>query len=206
MLTVVTPATTYRLTTVERAKIQLGFPDSQDDLVDQLIDHVSEAIARYCNRVLAREEVLETLRSPRSPIMLRRYPVVSVEAITPYGGTALLTTQYEYDSESGILRRLSGSCEIPWYCGVIEIEYTAGYLMPGEDGANLPSDLELAAIRALSFNMSRNSINPVVRSETVEGVGSITYATGGSATSISMSEIGPDAERLARPYRRMLLA
>ncbi len=60
VLIVIAPATSNRLTTVNRARALLGFDNPDDAAVDVLIDKASEAIAEWCRRPFALETVRET--------------------------------------------------------------------------------------------------------------------------------------------------
>jgi hypothetical protein len=78
MITVVTPATSRRLTTVTRAKAVLNFPASEHERVYTLIGHASDVIAGFCERQFALETVKETfLGGFSSGLFLSRLPVVT---------------------------------------------------------------------------------------------------------------------------------
>ena len=57
-VTVLTPASTFRLTTLEAVMAEIIFED-QILFVESLIDQVSSAIARYCGTIFAQQRYRE---------------------------------------------------------------------------------------------------------------------------------------------------
>jgi hypothetical protein len=91
MLVVTDPAISHRLTTPEAVRMELSLRDWSDrEQLEALIDQASAAVRTWCNRTFALEGVRETLRLPIRiwPLMLTRWPVVSIASITE-DGTAL---------------------------------------------------------------------------------------------------------------------
>jgi hypothetical protein len=161
---ILTPAARVDLLTLDEAKLLLGIPasDTSGDAQLQLLISVNSAtIARLCNRVFAREEVLEIWRefragSPMPPtgspyysgpylppawndnhrIFLSHWPVeaADIESVeAPAGsGTFLDPSEYEIEELSG---KLSIYTAIPW-SEPVAVTYWGGYLLP--DDAPLP--------------------------------------------------------------------
>lgn len=147
-LTVVTPAATVALTTLDAVKPGLDVGDGDDAALTDLIGQASAAIVTYTGRTFGREVVQEVVRlhRPVTGIVLERAPVVSVSAVME-GAATLSTTDYEADLKAGIVRRLSSSgCYRTFDAGTVTVSYTAGWLLPGEDGRDLPADIEGAAV------------------------------------------------------------
>ncbi|GLK67012.1 hypothetical protein [Hansschlegelia plantiphila] len=201
MLTVVTPATSRRLTTVEhvRADLGLGAANPSGDVLTRMIDQASQAIVTFCRREFARETVREVFRRPGSAdILLERDPVISITSAAADGG---LLDPLAYEIERGELYRLQGDRRIGWRFRSLTIEYVAGYKLPGEEGTDLPADVELAAIRLVGAALSTQGRDPLIKSEDVDGVSAITYWVPGSQSTLA----SPEAELLLKPYRRMLI-
>ena len=180
MLTVVTAATSRRLTTVEAVKATLGITGAdQDAQIGALIDRASGMIASYCRRVFACERLRQRFeRTYATTITLARFPVAVRSVSTD--GAALGIDAWAVDSEAGLLERLGpGGCGRPWLGNATVAEYDAGYQLPGQAAVEgvppLPADIEGACITlvsALRFSASRD---PMLRSESTENVGSASW-------------------------------
>lgn len=190
ILTVSVVAASTRLTTLETVKTALGITDDANDVqIDDQIERVSAEIAKYIgvragadgNVTLGRETVVETFRGvcAAEVLLLSRFPVSSLTSVVA-DGTTLAGTDYELDAATGMLYRLSGDHRCHWYGTKIVFTYVAGWLLP-EDGTNrnLPQDIEDAAIAAIAASNSMRGRDPMLRSETVVGVGSQEYAVSG---------------------------
>lgn len=176
-LTVVTRATTLRLTTRERMKLELPtIPASSDDeLLDALIDAATGAVQAYCNRAgvpFARQAYTETLGAfGDTHMMLKGTPIVVVSSVLLDG--AAVTDYTVEDAAAGLLNRrfsffataqrwpgLGGRQSFPAFGSPIpgaeelrySVSYVAGHLMPGQD---LKSKTTISAATAdNSFNDS----------------------------------------------------
>ena len=205
MLTVITPADHHRLTTVSTVKADLGITgNGDDDWLADAIDRASAVIRRWCRRTFAVETVRETFRLDRHrpDLVLSRFPVVTVSAVT-VGGTALDASEYEADADKGILYRLDANRRfICWPNDVIEVTYSAGYIMPSEHERTLPEDVEKAAIMLCKVDYFARTRDPLVKAESIEGVIRTDYWVGGFG---SGSGLPPDVEMLLQPYRVVTL-
>ena len=199
MLTVVTPANSTRLTTLERARALLSFPPGQDALALRSIDVASAIVADWCRRPFARETVRETLPiCPGDSILLARSPVTSFMSVVQ-GETTLDPAEYAYDAELGRLYRQDAAGYLFRWWGPLAITYVAGYTLPADSGTwTLPLPVERAAILLAGAALSTTERDPLVRTETVEGVGSTTWWVPGASGLPS-----PEAESLLQPYRRV---
>jgi len=192
MLTIITPAAATDLTTVAAVKGELGITD--------LIRQASGAIATHCGRAFASERVRETIRlsAPAPSITLSRWPVTAVQAVV-VGGTALAPDAYEVDPDTGILTRLDGfGLTVPWPTGSIAIEYTGGFILPGQDGRTLPHDIERACLDTVAATWNARGRDPLVRSEKAFDVLATSYLVDG------FTGLPPSAMGLLAPFRRRL--
>lgn len=212
MLVVTVPATNHRLVTLEVVKAELRVTGtSEDDFLGNAIDRASAAIERWCNRVFAVETVRETFARSQlagfhmpafgnssDSLVLTRWPVVSLVSVTE-SGSALATSAYEFDPASGLLYRLgNGGLRRPWMNGAAVVEYQAGYVLPGDDGRDLPADIERAAVMLVKAEWFARDRDPLVKTEDVTGVLATTYWVGGIPGG---GTLPPDVEGLLSPYR-----
>src|SRR5262245_20264140 len=138
--TVVTqPATNFGLMTLEDAKLALDIPagdTSADAALTHQIEVQSGFIASMCNRVFAKEGVIETYRKcAAQEIFLNRWPVkpADVVEITDNGSPVSYAgdypddpSAYQLDSNSGMIFRVDG------WTGPTVATYAGGYTLPTE--------------------------------------------------------------------------
>lgn len=214
MLTVVTPATSTRLTTV--ANVRAEFPSitvsvASDGQVNRWIDRASQMAVDYCNRPFAAEVVKQTeWPCGESRIVLERTPA-SALAVTVDGVSLVAGTDYHHDTRRGCLYRLSDGRPSVW-TGTGVLDYTAGYIVPGEVGENLPGNVEAAVLLWIaSFVASQSSATSTasggLKREVIEGVGTFEYYQEGSTSETSASSSSadrPTPESLLAPFRRIV--
>ncbi|MCL6499005.1 MAG: phage gp6-like head-tail connector protein [Firmicutes bacterium] len=136
------------LSTLDRAKKHCGvFDTAQDDYVMLLLSAASDACESYCRRSFRKQSYTEITgaKDGSKYLVLRNYPILSVEQVTLDSGDI---TDYEFSSDnSGMLYRSTG-----WPCGprTVNVTYTAGYVLPGEEtpeeSLTLPAAIELACL------------------------------------------------------------
>lgn len=186
MITVTTPAASTELATLAAVKNDLAITGSADDAtLESLIDQASAAITTWCNRVLARETVTETFRLGRkvSSLILTRLPVGTINSVAE-GADTLVSTDYEVDSEPGILRRLDAAGGyMDWPGVVIAVGYDAGYLLPRDAGTTLPGDIERAAITLVTRLWHLRGRDTTVKSVSYANKSDIAFGIGGIADS-----------------------
>lgn len=206
MLTIITPATATRLTTV--ARVREEFPSITVDLasdgqVERWIDRASAMAVRYCNRPFAQDVVRQVeFAGGESRILLERTPATDL-AVTLDGAALVLGTDYHHDAKRGALYRLTGGRPGVW-AGMVQIDYKGGYVVPGEFDATLPGDVEYAVqLWVASFAVSMPSVTSsgtIKRESILNGLVDITYAdaagTGGAA-----AQAQPEIADLLAPYR-----
>jgi hypothetical protein len=128
---VIKPADDVSLITLYEAKVALRITeDTYDELLEQVIKWASGEIATLCNRVFARETVIETFYELEnvSRIYLSRWPVKEITAIDNDGTSLTSGVDYSLDKNSGKLTMVSTGT---WYAP-FSVAYTGGYLLPFE--------------------------------------------------------------------------
>jgi Phage gp6-like head-tail connector protein len=187
VFTVLTPAATHDLTTLEIVKEELNvLDDDSDSRLARWITQSSDYIERWCNRVFCQEVVSELWRTsywgwggyadhlgphggssePR-PLLLRRYPIVQIESITDQG-TVLDPSTYEVDAENGRVWRLTddGSTRMHWWGTPLSVVYTGGW--DGPD--NMPPALQQACLDLIKIRQDTRNRDRLQRSQTIPGV------------------------------------
>jgi hypothetical protein len=154
----------------------------------------SGTVRAYCNRDFTYDEEDEIIVYPRGTVglVLPEIPVYDVSAVTLIASdsteTDLVLGDWYVDGDSGILYRVSSTGIYPWHWGWyeypvpaarVQVTYSHGYVMPGEDAIegveDLPPELSLAAMSMASRNvMTTASGGQAVRTKTV-GSFSVTY-------------------------------
>ena len=189
LLTVVTPATTYDLVSLDVIKDELGITDTTSDLrLARWITESSQMIAAYTQRVWALESLSEMFRMPvkmntsgyRHQLRLTRYPIVAVTTVVEDDIYSLTQgVDFEVDPASGLLYRLfqggvpDGELAWTWHRRKVVVTYSAGYALP--DGA--PSLLQQAAQMMIKGRQANRTTDPTLRSYVIPGVIEKTFAT-----------------------------
>lgn len=173
ILTVITAAETYDLTTVARVKRELGITDNDSDaFLADLVHEESSSFADLCQRVLASETVSELFRyngSPEGRLVLSRRPVTAIASVSE-AGSEIDTSLYEFNANSGILYRVNTS----WTATGTEVVYTGGYVLL----TTLPRKIEAAVITMVKNRWFSRSRDPSVRVRDIPDVGRWEYWVG----------------------------
>lgn len=188
MIEVLERAQSKRLTTLDALKTELGITDtSEDELLDHLIDQASALVETYCNRCFAKQTYREIIPGYGNLYLaLSVRPVVSVKSVKRDG---VAITDYYLDSpNSGLLYRRVGwgwSPKILWgltwhvepnsELANYEVEYTAGFVLPGNPDRTLPADIEKACLDIAKTWYLENKQGNGIQSESL-GDYSVTYA------------------------------
>ncbi|WP_182422306.1 hypothetical protein [Aureimonas sp. ME7] len=170
MLTVVDPSESKALTTLEAVKRELGAPD-QDALLMEMILRASATVETLCGRSFARERVRETSSGVvrlGGSVTLSRWPIVEIHSVTANGAEM---EDDRYDLDHGVLTGAFGR---------VVVEYTAGYVLPGQDGRDLPHDIERVVIELAKNDWHSRSRDMSIRSEDVDGVSNLSFFGSGS--------------------------
>lgn len=209
IVSVTTPAPSYNLIDIMTCKTLLGISNTAQDAVLALwIANASAAVRNFCNNPFVIETLTETYWAPRDgwpgsvradtqPLQVSRWPVTNVtsvvETITGTPTTLVQGTDYLLDAANGQLLRLD-TFGYPrgWRPNQVAIVYAAGY-------PTIPSDVSDAVTRLVRGALFSQSRDPTLKSETVPGVYSASYAAGMGAT--PGSGFPPDVVDLIDNYR-----
>lgn len=218
ILTITAPASSARLTTVATARTRMELVDkSKDELLGDYIDQASAAVVRHCNRgAFGRETLSEAFRfggadlnryahhHRPSVIQLTRYPVASIASVTEDSDAPLTAVDYEADLRAGQLFRLDGNDFRRRWCASrkVVVAYTAGYLLPGEVGRNLPSEIEDATLRLVKAAYFAGNRDPLVKVDETVGVERQEYWVGAVGEN---GALPPDVAALLSPYVERLI-
>jgi hypothetical protein len=199
MITVITPPTSNDLTTVAAAQRELQLPVSESTpVIEALIRQASIMCARYCGRAegFGRATVRQTERLTRGAacIILERDIAPAVAAVTEAGVT-LAATDYELDGS--LLYRLSGDHRASWSPATVVVTYAAGLTLPG----SVDGDLERACLATMQALYSARGRDPMLRSESADGVGSMSYLDPRAGA----EAVPPIAAGLLAPWLRLTL-
>lgn len=170
------------LTELATVKAELGLTGTDSDtLLTRYINEASAAIEGFCNRVFGTQGYVDTFRQPCGVrrLILSASPVTAVASAVE-DGVALTAADYELsDAAAGFLDRLDGEDGLSWWAAAkIVVTFTAGYVMPGSDGRNLPYDVEGACIELVKARYHAQARDPALRSEDVDGVYAASYREG----------------------------
>jgi hypothetical protein len=172
-------------------------------MLDTIIRQVSDLVSKECGvtrsgvsiPTLRQETIVETIRfseDEASLILARRF-VGAISSITE-NGTALDPAFYSVDKAAGLIQRLdSNGAEIDWSISPVVVTYTAGF-------SSVPEDLKLATIRAIHEQISASSRDPLLRSESVDGISRFDYWVNGASAS-STSSLSPGVLAMLSDYR-----
>lgn len=182
ILTVTQAATNRALVSLESIKAELGIEDTESDtLLTRMIREASAAVESYCGRVFALQEYRQDVRLSASgqTLILRQWPIVAVDSVTESGVELTEDVSFEVDGEKGFLHRIAGTSRACWSaCGKIRVEYTAGYILPGDTGDDLPADVERAAAELVKLRWFSRDRDPTIARESVPEVYDVTFAGG----------------------------
>lgn len=162
------------LTTLTVVKAELNITDGTSDAaLERLIARASGVISTYCGRDFGVRETTDAfgaaVRDVAEPLILSRYPVVSVESVSA-SGSDLAPDTFICEEEAGLLHRLATSgAQCSWRRDIpVTVTYRAGY-------ETIPSDLEAVALTLITAAWSLGGRSFGVRSEATEGVGRTEY-------------------------------
>ena len=150
------------LTTLERMKLMLGLSDIEDEktdmIVEMLVNRASSWIERQIGRHLGKKTYLQWYDADgQQKLVTEEYPIISVDYVKQQGE---LVDPHSYDysqtGDIGVIYRDEGWLKAGWRRGlandivaskrIIEVKYTAGYVLPKDatedEPQTLPADLE----------------------------------------------------------------
>ncbi len=150
------------LTTLERMKMMLGLPDVTDErtdlIISLLINRASSWIERQTGRHLGKKVYRQWYDADgQQELVTDEYPIIEVEYVKEQG-KLVDPSQYDYSQTGnvGVIYRDEGWLKAGYRRGlaydmvapkrVIEVSYTAGYVLPKDatedNPQTLPADLE----------------------------------------------------------------
>jgi hypothetical protein len=189
LVTIVTPPAQTALTTVATVKAELGTQTASALLrLPALIEQASGLITGYLGRELARATIQETIiwgadfGIAQQQLVVSRPPVATLTSVSFDGVLQDLST-IDFDQASGLMYRHAYAYNLDYninpgygYGYRTDVVYDGGYLLPGQSNRDLPYAIERACIDitlALWHRSARG--DPMIRSESVDGIGSTQY-------------------------------
>jgi hypothetical protein len=204
MLTVITPATSQALVSLDTVKAELEVSGAGDDaMLTSLIRQTSDEISSFCDRVFILETVRETFvlddviwferhwRSAGEPLLVQRRPVVEVLSLAE-DGVLVSPSEYETDLQRGRIWRNRDGLRTGWFARRVTVEYRGGYAPTA-----IPGALERAALDLIKRSYYQRTRDPNLRSEEVPGIISQTFTT----TSSEQTQAGVPADIADRLWR-----
>lgn len=176
-ISVTTAASDFDLIGLLDVKEELGITSTtSDSKLQRWITATSQRFASICNTVFPEQVYSERFRLGahahagyfRGPLLLRRQPVTAILSITEDDTALVEDTDFETDLESGLVYRLSAGNRYRWHASAVNVSYSAGYYP-------IPADLADAVITIIRHRWATSGRDPLLRSQTIEGVGSEAY-------------------------------
>lgn len=218
VVTPVASAALRRLTSAANVRAVLFESDTADDtLIGTIIDRVSGRFAWYCG--LARDAAgtpptfgRETLRATfdassafcavaeRELKLPWRVPVTSISSVTEDGST-VSSSEYRIKAGGFVERLDSDGNPSYWSAGKIVVQFIAGWDLSSV--ANVPPEVEGAAIEQVKLEYLAADRDPAIASEAVPEVYSARFNVAGSEA-LGKSGLLFSAEAALTAYRRMV--
>ena len=150
------------LTTLERMKLMLSLDDTADESTDMIVELLINKASAWVERQLGRHLGKSTYHqwydaNGHQELVLIEYPIISVESIKE-DGQLVNPDRYDFGQTAniGVIYRDDGWLKAGYNHGlsfdqiatkrVIEVNYTAGYVLPKDatedEPQTLPADLE----------------------------------------------------------------
>lgn len=195
--TVVTPATSYDLTSVEFALDDLGLDEAENNaMLKRWITQASKAASTYCNRIFQVETVKDEywLDQCLPLLQLSRFPIKPASTMTVIedATTLTVTTDYRINYDTGQLLRMDGSgYHMDWVGCLVSVQYQAGYV-------TIPEDVADAVLRMVRARWHARKRDPNMRQESIPGLRDVTYWVPGPGENGNMT---PDVIDILDNYR-----
>lgn len=189
---VITPAASHNLTTLSNIQLILNEDNDATEILTLFLQQATADIESYCDRVFVSEVMRDTFSVWGRPmtLLLARGPVTAISSITD-GVATLTSSDYQISKSGREIRRLDGSGGLSvWIGPTVVVNYTAGFVLPGNSNPTLPADVEAAAIDLVRLAWQGRSRNPSIRSESVDNVYSVTYASSDSGGLLTQDVTG----------------
>lgn len=205
---VITPAESSDLVSLQSVKDYLNITDDNQEMsLKGLISRASSNFTRFLGRPLALQVYRERqhIRGRVPGVNLSRGPIAAIQSIT-VDGKPWISPLDECDVDREHARILS-TAFLPsshlrgvWCC-VVEIVYTAGYLLteqsvPVDCGTllsvsaqNLPAAVAGGCLTTIQMLNAASARDPLLKSESIQGVGSASWGVLDAAA----GSLSPDA-------------
>lgn len=167
MLTVVTPAASRDLATLETVKAELGLTTGDDDAyLSAAIRQASGEVEEWTGRVFTVETVRETLvvNRPASDLPLSRFPIQSVSSVT-LDGVEIDLDLVLVDGPTGLLSRSRSR-----WRGNVVVTYAAGF-------PTIPAPVERAVVALVVSRRHARGRDPALESRDVIDIETVSYWT-----------------------------
>jgi hypothetical protein len=179
-------------------KLQWDITSEPDATVAALIADAQALIEAHVGRPLESATHTATLDGGRVAYFLRNWPVTAVSSLSEDGVVLTVDDDFKFYPNGKLIRVSASGFQILWKTyklAAIEVEYTGGY-RPSTAAPPGTHDSELehlgsvcAEVVARAFRLgAKNAAVPVsagaggVQSVTLDGRGTVSYATGGGET------------------------
>ena len=185
-------------TLMELVKEMLGIchnDTSQDPMLCLYIEMACSAAELYIDNKIVRQSVTERIAHPYNPVPLRYWPAGEPTAAASDGDDVL--DMYSTFVQDGITWVTTSTCGKDKSCCFkqLDITYDAGY-------DPIPANAAYAlAATAVGYSKNAGNVSGAVSKEVVNGVGSITYDTGGDSES-NVGVMTPTSIAVLELYRR----
>jgi hypothetical protein len=197
--TLVTPATERKLVTLDDLREQLRVRPgdvANDAWYTKVIARCSLAAERYCNRVFAQQEYLDTFLAgavgmANEPLILSQAPVDPATLETTLDGSVLDAAGYALQPLVGHLWRIGDATSWSNTSGLV-VAYSAGF-------TEIPADVQQAVLDLCTMENAGRGRDPMLRARESAGTGREEFWVGGVPGS---SLLPQDIASLLNPYRR----
>jgi hypothetical protein len=214
-VTILIPATAKALTNLQNVRGDLGLASDtpSDTQIQRFIAQASSRAATFCRRTFGRETVRERFGCQVPDcggalgLPLDRAPLVRILSVSVDG---VVMADGSYETDDRFLYRLQDGERRGWTGRSVVVDYEAGWLLPSEArgtppttiAPDLPPDVERAIIQLVGVAISAGGRDAMVKSQSVEGIGSTDWYVQGASASLPH----PEAEAALSQYRRLHFA
>ena len=163
--------------TIELLRARAGVPDGTKDVeLEAAFDAAFSTIETYLDRALMLSPDTLTTDMPVSHVLVRRWPIVTVDSVT-WNGQAVTAGSYWFNASAGEIL-----FAFPRGCPPLVVNWTGGY-------DTLPPDLVWAVLATFDQAWLTDPASgaqqgavaaPGVQKAAITGVGSFDYGSGGS--------------------------
>ena len=196
---VVTQATERKLVTLDDLREQLRVRPgdvANDAWYTKVIARCSLAAERYCNRVFAQQDYLDTFLAgaagqANEPLILSQAPVDPATLETTLDGAVMGASGYAIQPVVGHLWRVGDATSWSNTSG-LTVAYTAGF-------TEIPADVQQAVLDLCTMENAGRGRDPMLRASESPGLGRQEFWVGGVPGS---SLLPQDIASLLNPYRR----